>query len=64
MMTLSNFAIQDARIRSASDINQLNNQEIFDYAMPLLMQELYPEPHERPIDLNINTLYNRMHKNG
>ena len=64
MKALTNLAIRDGRVRSAADINQQNHQEIYDYVMPLLMQELYIEPHERPIDLNINTLYNRMQRNS
>lgn len=63
MKALTEFAIRDGRIRSVADVNQLNHQDVFDNAMPLLMQQLYPEPHERPIDLNINTLYNRMQRN-
>ena len=64
MKALTNFAIRDGRVRSAADINQQNHQEIYVYVKPLLMQELYIEPHERPIDLNINTLYNRMQRNS
>ena len=32
--------------------------------MAMLMLDLYPEPHERPVDININTLCNRMHRNN
>ena len=54
----------DRIIASAFDINQDNNQAIFDHTMPLLMEEIYPDPHERPMDLNINTLSNRMQRNN
>jgi len=57
------FAIRDRIITKASDINRNNSQNIFDHVMPLLIEDLYPELHERPIDLNINTLGNRMQKN-
>jgi hypothetical protein len=57
------FAIRDRMITTASDINRNNSQHVFDHVMPLLIEELYPELHERPIDLNINTLGNRMQKN-
>ena len=46
MKALTNFAIRDGRVRSAANIKQQNHQEIYDYVMPLLMQELYIEPHE------------------
>ena len=41
-----------------------NNQEVFDHVMPILMNQLYVEDHDRPIDLNINTLCNRMMRNN
>ena len=44
--------------------NLQNNQAIFDQVMAMLMLDLYPEPHERPVDININTLCNRMHRNN
>jgi len=59
---LVSFAIRDQMITTASDINQNNSQHIFDHVMPLLIEDLYPELHERPIDLNINTLSNRKQK--
>jgi hypothetical protein len=59
---LISFAIRDQMITTASDINQNNSQHIFDHVMPLLIEDLYPELHERPIDLNINTLSNRKQK--
>lgn len=64
MKELTDLAIGEQLIRSASDINQNNNQAIFDQVMAMLMLVLYPEPHERPVDLNINTLCNRMHRNN
>jgi hypothetical protein len=64
MKALIAFAVGDRIIASAFDINQDNNQAIFDHAMPLLMEEIYPDPHERPMDLNINTLSNRMQRNN
>jgi len=64
MKALIAFAVRDRIIASAFDINQDNNQAIFDHTMPLLMEEIYPDPHERPMDLNINTLSNRMQRNN
>lgn len=59
MKALTDLAIGEQMIRSASEINQQNNQAIFDQVMAMLMLDLYPEPHERPVDININTLCNK-----
>jgi len=64
MKALTDLAIGEQMIRSASEINQQNNQAVFDQVMAMLMLDLYPEPHERPVDININTLCNRMHRNN
>ena len=63
-VTDTDLAIGEQMIRSASEINQQNNQAVFDQVMAMLMLDLYPEPHERPVDININTLCNRMHRNN
>jgi len=64
MKSMIGLAIESNKIRSVGDINLQNNQEVFDHVMPMLMSKLYTDPHDRPIDLNINTLCNRMMRNN
>jgi hypothetical protein len=47
MKALTDLTIGEQMIRSASEINQHNNQAIFNQVMAMLMLDLYPEPHER-----------------
>ena len=64
LKALIDLAIAANKIRTVGDISLQNNQEVFDHVMPILMNQLYVEDHDRPIDLNINTLCNRMMRNN
>jgi hypothetical protein len=57
------LAIQEQLIKSESDINEDNNQIIYNHVMPIFMLELYPKPCKCPLDLNVNTALNRMQRN-
>jgi hypothetical protein len=57
---LIDYAITGRIITTSNDISNENSQTVYDYAMPLLVQELYQNEPHRPIDININTLGNRM----
>lgn len=64
MKAFIDVAVAGNKIRTVGDINLQNNQEVFDYMMPILMSQLYNEDHDRPADLNINTFCNRMMRNN
>ena len=51
---------RSADITGAGDINATNSSQVYDYAFRELIKILYPTGHERPEDINIQTLYNRM----
>jgi hypothetical protein len=49
MKELTDLAIGEQLIRSASEISQQNKQAIFDQVIdlyPMIMIDLYPAPHE------------------
>ena len=59
---LINYAVEARKIVSDSDITKINTQSLFDYCMPILIREVYVDGHERPTDININTLGNKLQK--
>ncbi len=60
MNKLVSIAVSDGKIARASDITVQNSSELFNYAYPKLVSQLYTSPPTRPEDININTLANRI----
>lgn len=64
MKHLVKIGVEAKKIDKEKDITRINSSDIFNYSYPILLKKLYPKGYsERPEDININTLGNRMYKN-
>jgi hypothetical protein len=62
MKDLVGYACEEGLIRSARDITAENSDAVFGVAYRQLLDALYRVVPERPGDININTLCNRLYK--
>ena len=60
MHRLVQIAVTGGLITNARGLNRNNIAAVYDFAFPLLVEEVYSNPPGRPEDININTIANRM----
>jgi hypothetical protein len=62
MRKLVEISIKGKIIKSISEIKTSNAQQVFDYAYPKLLEEVYTDIPTRQGSININTIANRLYK--
>ena len=55
------IALSGELIDDEKDVDRSNYSAVFDYAYPLLLEQLYPDGKHRAADTNVNTVANRMY---